>query len=63
LKAAREKAAEGCAMVKAGVDPIAEWRRPLTFPILPVRALSARKQPSAKSDRRARKRHSRGSLR
>ena len=25
LKAAREKAAEGRAMVKAGVDPIAKW--------------------------------------
>jgi integrase len=27
LKAAREKAAEGRAMVKAGVDPIAEWNK------------------------------------
>ena len=28
LKAARDKAAEGRALVKAGVDPIAEWNRP-----------------------------------
>src|SRR5580698_2128145 len=27
LKAAREKAAEGRALVKAGVDPIAEWNK------------------------------------
>ena len=28
MKAAREKAAEGRALVKAGVDPIAEWNKP-----------------------------------
>ena len=28
LKAARERAAEGRAMVKAGLDPIAEWNKP-----------------------------------
>ena len=28
LKAAREKAAEGRALVKTGVDPIAEWNKP-----------------------------------
>ena len=28
LKAARDKAAEGRALVKAGVDPIAEWNKP-----------------------------------
>jgi len=28
LKAARDKAAEGRAMLKAGVDPIAEWNKP-----------------------------------
>jgi integrase len=30
LKAAREKAAEGRALLKAGVDPIAEWSKPHT---------------------------------
>jgi integrase len=29
LKAAREKAAQGRALLKAGVDPIAEWSKPL----------------------------------
>lgn len=28
LKAAREKAAEGRALIKAGVDPLAEWNKP-----------------------------------
>ena len=28
LKAARDKAAEGRALIKAGVDPLAEWNKP-----------------------------------